>query len=69
VQCALYTVKSQNKINTRNRASRFRVFAVARGRNAGCIPRYHWGLSGVWLSEPLAHARQTAFVARGHLLD
>jgi hypothetical protein len=19
--------------------------AVARGRNAGCIPRYHWGLS------------------------
>jgi hypothetical protein len=21
---------------------------VARGRNAGCIPRYHWGLSGGW---------------------
>ena len=25
---------------------------VARGRNAGCIPRFHWGLSGGWSREP-----------------
>jgi len=25
-----------------------------RGRNAGCIPRYHWGLSGAWLPDAAA---------------
>ena len=31
---------------------------VARGRNAGCIPRYHWGLSAAWSLDGWRCARE-----------
>ena len=50
-RAAKLAANAQSIEATKDRSSEFlaRDFCGCAGRNAGCIPRYHWGLSDGWL--------------------